>query len=66
MSTVAHPNFAKFVDMLKNEDEFVRFKFLQEAAGKFSFPNKDFVKEDKLRMVVDCYKQFMYGVFCCS
>jgi hypothetical protein len=44
--------------MLKNEDEFVRCKLLQEAAGKFSFPNKDFVKEDKLRMVVGCYEQY--------
>lgn len=50
--------FAKFVSLLQNEEELVRFKLVQESAGLPTFPNKDHAKEERLKMIVGSYKNY--------
>jgi hypothetical protein len=56
--SVAHPNLAKFVEIIQKEEETTRFKLIQETAGNFSLSFKDFAKEEKLRLVVCSYEHY--------
>jgi hypothetical protein len=56
-SSLPHPNLAKFVEIIKNEEEITRVELLQETNGLFRFPRKNFI-EGKLRLVVGSFKFF--------
>jgi hypothetical protein len=56
--TRAHPNIAKFVELIQTEDEVVRTKLARERSGNIVFPGKNWCKEEKLRMIVHSYYEY--------
>jgi hypothetical protein len=51
---VPHLNFGKFIDILRIENERVRVSLIQ-ARLKIEMSDKDYKKEEKLRLVVNSY-----------
>jgi hypothetical protein len=57
-SFISHPNIAKFIDLIKKEEERSHFKILQRMSGKLEFDVKSLLQEEKLKTLVCNFKFF--------
>jgi hypothetical protein len=60
---IAHPNFAKFVEVIQKEDEVVRIKIQQAENGKFRMAEKKFLREKRIKLIVQNFEFFKNGGF---
>ncbi|RVD93284.1 hypothetical protein TUBRATIS_001850 [Tubulinosema ratisbonensis] len=57
-SLIAHPNIAKFIDIIKKENEKTRFNITQIFNGSFSFNLFNPSKEVKLQIILNNFNHF--------
>ena len=58
-SIIAHPNIARFHELICKEEERTRYRIIQTFAGKnIEIPNNDLKKEYKLQIIIKNYELF--------
>lgn len=55
---IAHPNIARLIEKLKDEEEVNRILISQSLNGKFEISKRDLLKEEKLRICITNYDMY--------
>lgn len=53
---IAHPNIARLITLIQDEEEINRINILKSLSGDFALSKKNFLKEEKISVVVINYK----------